>query len=75
MRTSSQEEVFEALIRLRLLLPVNLKYVPKNAIGAFACRDPFKSLRPDVSKHTWISVPHPKPEFNVEVERALSSLP
>jgi hypothetical protein len=35
--------------------------------------NPVKSLRPDVSRrkvHARISVPHPKPEFNVEVERA-----
>src|ERR1700683_2679845 len=34
MSASSQEEVLEVSTRLRLLLPVNQKYVPKNAIGA-----------------------------------------
>ena len=44
-RVSSQEELFQTLIRLRLLLPVNPKYVPKNAIGALvARREPCGSL-------------------------------
>ena len=34
MRASWQEDYFKALIRLRLLLPVNPKQAPKNAIGA-----------------------------------------
>jgi hypothetical protein len=39
MKASWQEDYFEALIRLRLLLPVNPKTAPKNAIGAILWLD------------------------------------
>jgi hypothetical protein len=39
MKASWQEDYFKALIRLRLLLPVNQKQAPKNAIGAILWLD------------------------------------
>src|SRR5258708_7130515 len=39
MNASWQEDYFKALIRLRLLLPVNPKQAPKNAIGAILWLD------------------------------------
>jgi hypothetical protein len=39
MKASWQEDYFKALIRLGLLLPVNPKQAPKNAIGAILWQD------------------------------------
>jgi hypothetical protein len=39
MKASCQEDYFKALIRLRLLWPVNPKQAPKNAIGAILWLD------------------------------------
>jgi hypothetical protein len=39
MKASRQEDYFRALIRLRLLLPVNPKTGPQNAIGAILWLD------------------------------------
>jgi hypothetical protein len=39
MKASWQEDYFKALIRLRLLLPVNPKQAPKNAIGVILLLD------------------------------------